>query len=347
MSTLQSETIESEIARKQAVMAMLSEHPFEAPLWLRNAHLQTIGARYLRRVPMPPVHRETWDTPDDDFLIVHKLDGDDDKPVVLMLHGLEGCVESTYMKGLLWKLHDLGWTGVAMNFRSCGGPINRARRMYHSGETTDAAFALERLAEDYPGRPVYMVGYSLGGNVTGKLLGEAGEDAPDHLKGAAIISAPYDLVASGKHMDSTISRFYVLHFLRMLIPKAIEKEKQYPGCVDIERIKQSRTFADFDTHATAALHGFEDAHDYYTKVGCGQFLHNVRRPTMLLSASDDPFNPGETQPYAIAEESPWLYPQFMDRGGHVGFVRKNGPLGVGFWIEEHVARFFQAIHESY
>lgn len=345
MSTVQQHDLEFVRAQKNAIMAELNKHTFEPPWWLKNPHLQTVGARYLRPSAMPPVVQETWDTPDDDFLLIHKLEGNEQKPIVLMLHGLEGCAESGYIKGLFRKLHSLDWTGIAMNFRSCGGPINRARRMYHSGETTDAAFVLERLDEIYPGRPVYMVGFSLGGNVTGKLLGQAGDDAPEHVKGAAIVSAPYDLVASGKHMDSTISRYYVLYFLRTLIPKAIEKEKQYPGCVDIERVKQVRSFAEFDTHATAALHGFNDSHDYYTKVGCGQFLHNVRRPTMLLSASDDPFNPGATQPYDVADDSPWLYPQFMDRGGHVGFVRKKGPFGYAFWIEEQVTRFFQHLNE--
>ncbi|MFP6581743.1 MAG: alpha/beta fold hydrolase [Candidatus Hydrogenedentota bacterium] len=331
-------------SRKQAIMEMLEAHSFEPPFWLKNPHLQTVGARYLRRIASPPLETEMWDTPDNDFLRVHRCMGDEDKPIVLMLHGLEGCVESTYMIGLLRTLQGKRWSAIAMDFRSCGGTMNNARRLYHSGETTDAAFMVDRIGELYPGRPLYMVGYSLGGNVIGKWLGEHGDAVPEHVKGAAIVSAPYDLVASGKHMDSSFSRLYVLHFLRMLIPKAIEKEQQYPGCVDIDAVKKSRSFADFDTHGTAALHGFDDSHDYYTKVSCGQYLEGIRRPTMLLSASDDPFNPGETQPYELARNSPWLFPQFMDNGGHVGFIRKNGPLGLGYWAEEQIARFFEACH---
>jgi uncharacterized protein len=334
------------LAKKQAIMEVLEAHPFEPPFWLKNAHLQTIGARYLRRISLPPMETEHWETPDDDFLQVHKRINDPAKPIVLMLHGLEGCVQSSYMIGLINQLDKIGWNAITMDFRSCGGPINRAKRLYHSGETTDTAFMVQRISELYPDTPIYITGYSLGGNVTGKWLGDLGDDAPENVKGTAIISPPYQPVESGKHMDSTISRLYVLHFLRMLIPKAIEKEAQYPGTLDLEKIKASRTFAQFDTHGTAVLHGFKDSHDYYTKVGCGQVLHNIRRPTMLLSATDDPFNPGHTQPYETAEKSPWLYPQFMPQGGHVGFVRKQGTFGLGYWAEEQIIRFFEAMHES-
>jgi hypothetical protein len=332
---------DAEHLTKQSIMKVLDETPFRPPLWLRNAHLQTVGARYIRRIMMLPMETERWDTPDDDFVQVHRRMGDPDKPVVLLLHGLEGCVQSTYMLALIHELDRVGWSAIAMDFRSCGGPMNRAKRLYHSGETTDAAFMVDRIGELYPGRPLYIAGYSLGGNVTGKWLGDMGERVPGHVKGAAIVSAPYDLVTSGKHMDSTLSRLYVRHFLRMLIPKAIEKEKQYPGIVDIDKVKRSRTFAEFDTWGTAALHGFEDSHDYYTKVSCGKVLHNIQRPTLLLSAQDDPFNPGETLPRRAAEESPFLYPQFPKHGGHVGFIQKEGITGIGSWAERQIVRFFQ------
>lgn len=340
------ENMESEATQQQfkdAVMDELSKHPFHPPAWLRNPHLQTVGARYLRKVEPPTLCQERWATPDDDFVDLYFLEGDPEMPLVFILHGLEGSVESTYMHGLLQELAKFGWNAAVMEFRSCSGEMNRAKRLYHSGETTDADWAVGQLAKRYPGKPIYMAGYSLGGNVTAKWLGELGDGVPDAVKGAAVISAPYDLVSSGKHMDNSISRLYVLHFLRMLIPKAVEKEQQYPGSLDIERIKKARTFAEFDTHATAALHGFDDSHDYYTKVQCGQFLDGIRRPTLLLSSADDPFNPGHSLPREIADFSSWLFPQFTDRGGHVGFIRK-GDSGLGYWAEEQTVRFFRACH---
>ena len=287
----QAETIAAAGARqarlKEEVMAILAQHPFESPWWLRNAHLQTVGARYVRRVVKPPMRVERWETPDDDFLDLHFLEGDPAMPTALLLHGLEGSVESKYMLGLIYELKQHAWNVVAMDFRSCSGEINRAKRMYHSGETTDAAWVVDRLIDRQPEIELYLAGYSLGGNVTAKWFGEDNDVVPANVKAGAVISAPYDLVASGKHMDNSLSRLYVLHFLRKLLPKAVEKERQYPGLVDMDRLRRARTFKEFDDHATAPLHGFKDAHDYYTSVACGQFLDGIRRPTLLISSFDD------------------------------------------------------------
>lgn len=342
----QPETIQAEhaaqAARKAEVLDLLNAHPFEPPWWLRNRHLQTVGARYVRNVSKPELRVERWDTPDDDFLDLHFLEGDPDMPTALLLHGLEGSIDSTYMLGLLRELEAHRWNAIAMEFRSCSGEINRAKRMYHSGETTDVAFVVDRLVARRPDIELYLAGYSLGGNVTAKWFGETGDALPDNVKAGAVISAPYDLVASGVHMDNTISRLYVLHFLRKLLPKAIEKDRQYPGVLDMDRLKRARTFKEFDDHATAVLHGFDDAHHYYKSVGCGRFIEDIRRPTLLLSAADDPFNPGATLPHEIAERHPFLHAQFVKRGGHVGFIRRNGPRGLGYWAEEQIVRFFEA-----
>ncbi len=327
---------------KEEVMAELDAHPFEAPWWLRNPHAQTVGARYARRLRKPDMRVERWDTPDDDFLDLHFLEGSAKMPTALLLHGLEGSIDSTYFMGLVLELARHDWNVVAMEFRSCSGEINRAKRMYHSGETSDIAWVVDRLIERSPDIELYVAGFSLGGNVTAKWFGESGDALPANVKAGAVISAPYDLVASGIHMDNSISRLYVLHFLRKLLPKAIEKDKQFPGVLDMERLKKARTFKEFDDYATAPLHGFKDAHDYYTSVGCGRFLEGIRRPTLLLSSADDPFNPGETLPYDLAARHPYLHPQFTARGGHVGFLRRGTSKGLSVWSEEQTVRFFEA-----
>ncbi len=337
--------LQEQTALKAEVMAELARNPFNPPWWLKNPHGQTVGARYIRRIDLPQTRLERFDTPDDDFLRIHFIDGHPDAPVGLILHGLEGSLESTYVLGLILQFKNVGWNSVIVEHRSCGGEMNRGRRMYHSGETSDLAFVVDALEKRWPGKPIYVAGYSLSGNQLAKWLGEEGDRVPEQVRAAAVISAPYDLVESAKFLDTGIRQMYVRHFLRMLIPKAIEKNQQYPGILDIEKIKQARTFKDFDDHATAPLHGFEDAHDYYTRVSCGQFLHGVRRPTMLLSAHDDPFNPGSTLPHALSEQSPYLHPQFAKHGGHVGFVRAGDTGGVGYWAEEQVLRFFLAYHE--
>lgn len=328
--------------RKEEVMALLDRHPFVPPFWLLNAHVQTVGARYVRRLRTPSTQLERLRTPDNDFLRIHTIEGEAGKPIVLMLHGLEGSLESTYMLGLIREIRKLGWTTVVMEHRSCGGEMNRAKRLYHSGETSDLAFVVETLIRRRPEARIYVTGYSLGGNQTAKWLGEGGDAIPEAVRAVAVVSAPFDLVESGKYMDSGVRLLYVRHFLRMLIPKAVEKEQQYPGCVNIDAVNMSRTFREFDTHGTAALHGFRDSHDYYSKVGCGQFLHGIRRPTLLLSAADDPFNPESTLPREVADASPYLHPQFSSYGGHVGFIHGGPPRGLRYWAEEQIARFFQA-----
>ncbi len=285
---------------------------------------------------------ERWETPDDDFLRIHRFHGHEDKPVALLLHGLEGSAQSSYIVRMTKRLSELAWSVVVMEHRSCGGEMNRARRMYHSGETTDLAFVVDTLVHQRPSTPIYIAGFSLGGNQTAKWLGEAGDSVSPNVIAAAIVSAPFDLAVSGRRLDRGLHRAYVRHFLRTLIPKAEIKERQYPGCFDIEAVRRSATFEDFDTHATAALHGFRDAADYYAKVSCGQFLPGIRRPTLLISAADDPFNPRSTLPRESAARSPFLHPKFPDRGGHAGFMRHERGSQIGYWAEEQIVRFFLA-----
>lgn len=332
---------DDQAVRKAEVLAELARYPFRPAWWLRNAHVQTVYARYGRRVARPPLRVERWDTSDGDFLDVHFLEGDPEMPTAVLLHGLEGCIESTYLLAMLQALRRVGWNAAAMEFRSCGGEMNRARRMYHSGETEDVGFVVRRLIERQPGIQLYVAGYSLGGNVTAKWFGENGDALPDNVRAGAAISAPYDLVESGRHMDNTISRLYVLHFLRKLVPKAEEKHRMYPGIIDIERVRRARTFREFDDYATAPLHGFADAHDYYSSVGCGRFLEGVRRPLLLLSADDDPFNPGHTLPRELAARHPYLHAEFTRYGGHCGFVYREAGRTVS-WAEDQVVRFFEA-----
>ncbi len=332
---------------KAAALAELAQNPFTPPWWLRNAHVQTVAARYARHVPRPEgLRAERWDTPDGDFLDVYFLDGDPAMPTALLLHGLEGSIDSTYFLGLIQELARRRWNVAAMEFRSCSGEMNRAARMYHSGETEDIAFVASKLIERDPNVALYVAGYSLGGNVTTKWFGEMGDGLPPNVRAGAAISAPYDLVKSAEHMDGLrLSRFYVLHFLRKLVPKAMEKDRQHPGVIRLDRARRARTFHDFDDHATAPLHGFADARDYYTRVSCGQFLPEVRRPLLLLSAADDPFNPGWTLPRELAAAHPYLHPLFTDFGGHCGWMQR-GPDGFDFWAERRIVEFFEVYRKN-
>ncbi|MEM1023703.1 MAG: alpha/beta fold hydrolase [Myxococcota bacterium] len=305
----------------------------------RNAHLQTLGAAFGRRVPESPSLLEVWNTSDDDFLRVHRWDRPEPVGMALLLHGLEGSARSPYVRGVARALHARGFSVYVMEHRSCGGPMNRARRLYHSGETTDLDFVVRGLVKRHPELPLTLFGVSLGGNQIAKWLGT--HEVPSAVAGAVVVSPPFDLVASGAHMDRS-SLTYVRYFLRTLIPKAVAKEAQYPGCVDIEAVRRATNFESFDEHGTAALHGFASARDYYERSSCGRYLEGIRVPTLFVAAEDDPFNPGETIPRAQFHDSEWLHGLFPRHGGHVGFMGR-GRGGPTFWLDELAADFSSTV----
>jgi predicted alpha/beta-fold hydrolase len=309
---------------------------FRPAWWLPGPHLPTIYGRLFRRLPPAPTRPERWETPDGDRLLVHRLAGQPGTPRLVVLHGLEGGVRSHYAQGLLREAHARGWAGELIVWRTCDEPINRTRRAYHSGETTDTDFVVSRLAEEEPQRPIVMAGISLGGNVLLKWLGERGADVPVYA--AAAISVPYDLARASRHIDRGFSRVYSKFFLKTLVAKTQAKLVKFPDLVDRERLARVRTLWEFDDVVTGPVHGFRDALDYYTRSSSLRYLHAVRRPTLLFNAEDDPFLPREVldDVRAVARENAHLEVQFPRRGGHVGFVSGPTPWRVEYFMERHV-----------
>lgn len=341
-------------ADKSSAIETLSASPFRVAWWLRGANLQTILPFYLSRIRRPATRIEDLTTPDDDFVRLHHLveprsdDTRDETPLVLLLHGLEGSAQSSYITRMLARVAARGWGACVLEFRGCGTTPNRARRLYHSGETSDIDLVARTLARRHPRRPLFAIGYSLGGNVLLKWLGEhaasdSGDDSTRPISAAVAISAPYDLAPSAATLDRAFGGSYTRHFLKSLIPKAVAKERQYPGCVDIQRIRRVRSLVEFDEHATAPLHGFAGAADYYARSSCGQFLPHVRVPTLIISAADDPLIPAATFPHAAADANPWLIPQLTQGGGHVGFVGGVWPWRMQRWAEDRTIEFFLTV----
>lgn len=328
--------------RRAAVERWLDAHPFEPARWSRNPHVQTAwGPLVLRRRRGPVLESEVLETPDGDRLFLHHLAARPGAPRVLIMHGLEGGRASHYVVSQLCQVSALGWAATVLEFRSCSGEINRARRLYHSGETSDLDFVVRRL-EARGVEALYLSGVSLGGNVLLKWLGEQGAVLPSLVRAATAISPPFDLTLSGPMVDRALGGIYVRRFLRTLIPKAEAKARQFPGCLDVEAVRRARTFAEFDTHATAALHGFRNAHDYWRRCGCGQFLDTVRCPTLLVAAADDPFNPAAGIPYGISQRNQLLHESFHPCGGHVGFI-EGPPWRTRSWATERAIEFFELV----
>ena len=328
-------------------MSRSSEYTYTPAWWVPGAHLQTLWGKLVRRPPRVATRSERWATPDGDALEIRRLDAPADAPAdtprLLILHGLEGTIRSHYLRGLLARARDAGWAADVLIFRGCNGEIPRARRFYHSGETTDLDLVVRRLVREHPSQPLVLAGFSLGGNVLLKWLGEQGASAPPQLRAAAAVSVPYDLARGSRYIEHGFSRVYTRHFLRTLRVKALAKLAQDPGIFDELALRDARTIADFDEAVTARLHGFASADDYYAKSSSIHFLGGIRRPTLLLSSYDDPFLPREVLDNVamVARSNAHLAVEFQQHGGHVGFVGGRWPWNTRYYAEDRVIRFFE------
>jgi hypothetical protein len=313
---------------------------FRPAWWLPGAHAQTIAGRLLRDREGVFLQRERIDTPDGDFLDLDFAPGTTPgRPVVLLLHGLEGSARRGYALNTYRELAGLGIGAVGLNFRSCSGEPNRLARSYHSGETGDLDFVLGWLRDRLPGSPIGVVGFSLGGNVLLKWLGEQRDAALDRVVACAAVSVPFDLAECERALDSTtMGRFYVRRFLETLIAKVEAKAAIIADRIDIDRVRAADSFRSFDDAATAPLHGFPDAAEYYVRSSSAPFLPFVRVPTLVLHAEDDPFMPGSRAPIDAIRSNPVLELALTRHGGHVGFIGSH-PWSPMYWAERQAARF--------
>lgn len=330
-------------------MSRSSKDTYTPAWWIPGAHLQTLWGKLVRRPPSVPTHAERWTTPDGDALEIRRLDAPAgapaDVPRLLILHGLEGTIRSHYILGLLAQARRRGWAADVLIFRGCNGELPRAPRFYHSGETTDLDFVVRRLVRDHPEQPLVAVGVSLGGNVLLKWLGERGDDAPVQLRAAAAVSVPYDLERGSRQIERGFSRLYTFLFLRTLRRKALAKLAEQPGLFDETSLRRARTLAEFDEAVTAPLHDFDSAHDYYSRSSARHYLARIRRPTLLLSAYDDPFLPREAldDVAGVAKANPYLLVEFHERGGHAGFVHGRFPWRSRYYAEERVLNYLSTL----
>lgn len=319
--------------------------PFGPAPWLPGPHAQTLGGRLLRPRRSPAYRRERWTTPDDDFLdLDFAFDPDrrgDGRPLVLVLHGLEGCSDSGYVRTCCLRLLERELRPVALNFRSCSGEPNRRPRFYHSGETGDPAWVLSRLRQRWPSAPLGAVGFSLGGNALLKLLGERGPGAADLLDAAVAVSVPYRLAAGAGALEEGMGWLYTAYFLRSLRRSVRAKVRRRGHDFDLERLARTGTLRAFDDAFTAPVHGFEDAADYYRRSSAARWLEGIRVPTLVLQSRDDPFLPADALPEAELRRQPWVVAAVQDRGGHVGFVEGSAPWRADFWAEREAARFLR------
>ena len=307
---------------------------------LRNPHVQTVVSNLVRSHRSPRYARTRLDTADGDFIDLDLgPEPDDPAGVCLLLHGLEGSARSGYMVCMSEALAAAGIQSVALNFRSCGGELNRLPRAYHSGDTGDIAQSLAWLSERFPGLPRTAVGFSLGGNALLNLLGRVGDDGG--LAAAVVVSVPYDLAASAALLDRGPSRWYGRRFLRSLRDKARRKAVRFPDRVPSEAAA-ARTLREFDDLLTAPLHGFRDAADYYERCSSRQFVESVTIPTLFIHAADDPLAPAASIPLDAIRRRANLSFLLAEHGGHVGFLDYRMGIGTRGWLEQSIVRYVSA-----
>ena len=312
---------------------------FTPAFGLGNPHLQTLWGPLWRKTTHLERERERLWLEDGDFLDLdwhgpHSVDA----PLVLVLHGLTGSSNSPYVAGIQKALGARGWASVALNWRGCSGEPNRLPRAYHSGDSEEINWILQRLKHDCPQRPLYAAGVSLGGNVLLKWLGERGTEATRLLEGAAAVSAPVDLAACGHHLGRGFNRVYSRHFLSTLKPTAAAMLERFPGLFDARRLRAAATVYDFDDVVTGPVHGFAGAEDYWRRASSKPWLPAIALPTLMLNAQNDPFMPAQALPRAD-EVSAQVRLEFPREGGHVGFVSGSFP-GKLDWLPQRLLHFF-------
>jgi len=320
---------------------------FKPAWWCPGAHAQTIMGALFRRGPHVTLERKRLETPDGDFLDLDFLgppasNKKSDLPLVVILHGLEGSSQSPYVQNLLSKIQSRGWRAVAINMRMCSGEPNRLKQTYHSGKTEDLDLIIRELAKICPREKLMLVGYSIGGNIVLKWLGEQETRGAGLVHKAVVVSVPYDLMRSVEVLDRGFNReVYTRALLGGLKKKLAAKKKKFPNAIRYDQVEGCNTFTVFDREATAPLNGFKDEQDYWKKSSSKHFLKSIGVRTLLIHAEDDPFFPGRFLPLGDIDQSKFLEILLLPHGGHVGFVSGPAPWKQTFWLEDQILDFFK------
>jgi predicted alpha/beta-fold hydrolase len=291
---------------------------FQRSPYLFNGHVETIIPALFRNVEVG-FSRERITLPDGDFLDLDWIKNGN-RQLLVLLHGLEGSSQSQYVKGFAKFFNERGWDICAMNHRSCSGEMNRLLRSYHSGDTEDVEAVIRHIRSGQVYQQIGIVGFSLGGNMLLKYLGEQGEQLPPEIKVACAFSVPVHLASSSVEMAKFHNRVYLIRFLKTLVAKMKYKAVQFPGQVDISGIDAMKTFLEFDNRFTAPMHGFINAADYYERCSAINFLPAIRIPTLLVNALNDPFLSPACFPQRMANQLSFLHLETPAHGGHVGFI---------------------------
>lgn len=322
---------------------------FQAKFGMKNRHIQTLYSSFFRKTAQPKISIERFILQDSDFLDCYWhyiTNSSANTPIVILFHGLAGSYKSPYIKGVMNELNDSGFNSVLMHFRGCSGEANKLPRSYHSGETADALEFITSIQKRFPNAKLYAVGYSLGGNMLLKLLGELKENSP--FEAAVSVSAPLQLDICADSIKEGFSRIYQAHLMKALKKSLQQKYSQHDMHslinFDEKEIKNLKTFWDFDGTYTAPVHGFESAQDYYEKSSSKQYLKDIHTNTLIIHSLDDPFMTKEVVP-SSSELSESITLEVSAHGGHVGFIGGTF-FHPEYWLEKRITKYISNIDKT-
>lgn len=309
---------------------------YQPPRWQRGGHVQTIVPNAFRHVPLVTRIPERLELEDGDFLDLGWTGHTGDRLAILS-HGLENRHTCNYMQGMARALAARNWDVLGWTMRGSGPERNRLLQCYNGGDTRDLHAVVRRALSSHPARSVALVGFSLGGNLTLKYLGESARDP--RIRAAAAISVPCDLAGSARRLGEPDNRLYMLRFLRKLRRRMRDKATRFPGKIDLEGLDEIRDFATFDDRYTAPLHGFSSAAEYWEQSSCRPFLGGIRVPALVLNARNDPFLSESCHPFDEAAASAHVHLDCPPQGGHVGFALPRALRET--WADQRVAAFLR------
>jgi hypothetical protein len=305
---------------------------FVPPFWLRNAHLQTIYPTFFRSASGVVYQRERLELPDGDFMDLDWSPAGGSRLGVL-LHGLASCSGASYILGMTRALNRAGWDALAINMRGASGEPNRLAKAYHSGSSDDLRLVVDHVVRTRTYRTIAPIGFSLGGSVVLRYLGESPEDVPREVEAAAAVSVPCDLAASADKLTSNVNAIYMRRFIRNLYRRFAIKAHLLPPDLPWREIPRMRSFAEYDEAITAPLHGFAGAEEYWETCSAGQYVPGIRVPTLLIMADDDPFFTETCYPSREAEANESFHLEITRGGGHLGFVSAGTDR---YWHERRI-----------